>query len=909
MRRIVFSKFTISVSLAFCFVGCTSNPSIISENNTKIIYTEHKANSTLIINLSDIFKQSKNNFSVKRYSFYDNQVDTIRVAVYSADSTGTIQPPVKPETERIIYKSEGISSVYLSVKAGQNKVVVVETRSKDVDLSILPVNFDNKIVLSRFMAAVKTNEGVNTTININQGSYPAAQIIKKIMDDPLPANRIIASNIDIVKLETFIKALTGYDINTNTYTGINPAYVDINSIKDDIITNGGKIPTYQRGVFDNEVKGTLRVMIKNALGPAGIIVKNAVITINDLTSTNVSSSVNDTTIIENISMGTWLLRIFATDPITGKAIYADKVFNIFKGNTEINFTDSGLGSIIPAVPTAKKIVFENINNNDYLPLNSPVALSVGSGITLRAKVFMTDGTTNSNVTWTIPVNNPVVAGDNVVTVNNGSISALAAGAATIRAKATDDINNNVPPLDVNVNVTAVATAGDGPTITGFSPTSTSTGTDVTIWGNNFDDTSLNSTKVKFNGINVADPAGYKKISKTEMTVTVPANATTGKISVTTSKGTVISNDFFIVKSPVIPDPKGMVFIPGNDFYMGINGTTDNDYYPRHKVTLSDFHIDKTEVTNSQFNDNFINNNGYTNNNNWIIELNGKKNYEPLIWRNNTFGYTYPGKVSLDQSVNNKLLIAKGNNLTTSSPPVKTGSSVDFINNNSEVRHGTVATAIFNAVTGNTEITLNETQNVNVTDSILQTLDGANIKPLYWNDTRFNQSSQPVVGISWYEALAYAQSLGKRLPTEAEWEYAARGTDERYYPWGADFPSLSNLRANGYFGDLGKGDGYQYSANAGSYSNGDSPFGLKDMSGNVYEWINDWYGQKYYANSPLENPLGPGIGGSKVLRGGSWYNHPYFNNDATKLQNSLSTYYRFFSSPTNRSNYIGFRTAK
>ena len=96
---------------------------------------------------------------------------------------------------------------------------------------------------------------------------------------------------------------------------------------------------------------------------------------------------------------------------------------------------------------------------------------------------------------------------------------------------------------------------------------------------------------------------------------------------------------------------------------------------------------------------------------------------------------------------------------------------------------------------------------------------------------------------------------------------------------------------------------------GDYINGDSPFGLVDMSGNAYEWVNDWYGSKYYANSPINNPQGSGIGGTKVLRGGSWFNHPYFSNDSSKITNSMTTYYRLFSSPTNRSNYLGFRTAK
>lgn len=82
-----------------------------------------------------------------------------------------------------------------------------------------------------------------------------------------------------------------------------------------------------------------------------------------------------------------------------------------------------------------------------------------------------------------------------------------------------------------------------------------------------------------------------------------------------------------------------------------------------------------------------------------------------------------------------------------------------------------------------------------------------------------------------------------------------------------------------------------------------------MSGNAFEWVSDYYDPKYYTSNPMENPKGPSIGGTKVLRGGSWYNHPYFTNDQTKMLDSMKTYTRFYSSPSNRSNYIGFRTAR
>jgi serine/threonine protein kinase len=131
-----------------------------------------------------------------------------------------------------------------------------------------------------------------------------------------------------------------------------------------------------------------------------------------------------------------------------------------------------------------------------------------------------------------------------------------------------------------------------------------------------------------------------------------------------------------------------------------------------------------------------------------------------------------------------------------------------------------------------------------------------------NDSNFMGSLQPIVGIDWNNANAYCQWSGRRLPSEAEWEKAARGTEGKTYPWGNETPSKDLLNM------AQSGDGYENTAPVGSFPKGASPYGAMDMAGNVWEWTADWYG--VYSSGRQENPQGPSSGDGRVLRGGSWY---------------------------------------
>ena len=190
--------------------------------------------------------------------------------------------------------------------------------------------------------------------------------------------------------------------------------------------------------------------------------------------------------------------------------------------------------------------------------------------------------------------------------------------------------------------------------------------------------------------------------------------------------------------------------------------------------------------------------------------------------------------------------------------------------------------------------LNENKNeahrfIEITPSVTVKFDDNVYQP------REGLENYPVNRVSWFGADAYCKWKEKRLPTEAEWEKAARGTDQRIFPWGNEFPDNSRVTFRRKFSEKG----FQVMEPVEGMKNGVSPFRVHQMAGNVWEWVSDWFDATAYQDENRIDPKGPESGISKVLRGGNWYYKAYY----------MRTTYRFNERPDIFKVWQGFRCAR
>jgi formylglycine-generating enzyme required for sulfatase activity len=258
------------------------------------------------------------------------------------------------------------------------------------------------------------------------------------------------------------------------------------------------------------------------------------------------------------------------------------------------------------------------------------------------------------------------------------------------------------------------------------------------------------------------------------------------------------------------DGMWMVYVPQGNFQMGSDDGTDYEK-PMHTVWLDAFWIDKTEVTNTQFEE-------------FVRQSNYQTDAEVAGW-----SYVY-------DMASTKWLKVSGANWRHPRGP---SSNLDGLENH------------------------------------------------------------PVTYISWNDALAYCRWAGRRLPSEAEWEKAARGTDSRIYPWGNQRPdqyllNFADKNISLAWADKNMDDGYAFTSPVGNYPQGVSPYGALDMAGNVWEWVNDWYDPNYYQQQTFwSNPAGPSVKSGRVLRGGSWADSANVTRSSFRLAYYPMDWYAFY----------------
>lgn len=770
-----------ALSVASCSQVNSSNINIQGQSLSEV------KTGKLTLNLSLL---KNNRFSTKGV-FTDPLITKVRVDVEGYNMT--------KQTVYFDWSPSSVNtSISLNVPAGKNRVV-----------SVTGMDNSNNII-AKLMGLTDISIDSPNILSLNYGETPAARVVALI----LSGNRKdIADKIDGNDLKQLISNITGYSDTDNAYN-LNPNYVDVNAIAQNVMANDGDInPSITTGLT-TQVIGNLKVIVKDERG--NNILNGVKLSVNDISTHSFVTNGASTNI--NADAGYWELTAKAfvnaqgalTIPLNEKE-ERDLILsggNRLYAKAMVSVKDSAEQEITLYLKPLKVDRVELYK--DDVKINRTVKLELGRPEDYDARVIFEDETyENDEVIW--EVSNTDIA----YVTPSGSISGLKDGSTTLKiiSIVDRDIDESYT-LDVQENILT-------PYIDVFSPSSGSTGDIITITGKNFNDLVPSENIVRFNGIK----ADVLSASTESLRVRLPVGPTSGYISVTTSNGATTSTTKF---SGTDTGDINMVRVSAGSFLMGSpSGTGGPSENPQISVNVSSFLIDKYEVTNKDYKE-FIKADGYNN---------------PEFWTSSGWSW----------KVNNSIT-----------------------------------------------------------------------QPAYWGDSTVNQDNQPVVGVSWYEAAAYSKWLGKRLPTEAEWEYTARGALANIYPWGNDASDIST-RVNGFFGSEGGNDGFKFVSPVGRFCGGatldsasytgtsinstcatdltnpDTGNRIYDLSGNVSEWVSDWYQFEYLGRtSNFTNPSGPISGTFKVSKGGSW------SNGATELR---APYREQYFNPESRSKTLGFRCAK
>ncbi len=892
----------LAVSLSSNMTACSDINSVPIQNTQSLSKTNGFGNLTIKL---DAFKSG---FKTKS-DFSDTAISKVKIEVTGFGITTPISKTVE-------WTRNSTETYSISIPNGKNRIVSVTGMD----------SLNNPIATMLGLTDIYADS--TTVLSLSYGTTPAARIVKQILE----TRAEVVNKINADKLKRLIYNITDYRDSDNTFFKLDPLKIDVYAIAQRILSNDGEIDPNDTADFMKEVEfGKIKLYIKDKQGNPVNLSNGVSVKVNDI-SGKTPVQMGDYSLLD-VDQGIWQITAKAYKnangttfvvPIDskdakniilngGNVLFAKQTIDV-KGTQEQEVTLT-----LDTLKVKEVKLFDGENQTV-----SSIVSEINKPTNYDARVIYEDGSySDDEVIWEIS--------DNTVfgVSPTGLITGYKKGGATLTIRAILDRNKtNSYSIDVR-------DSGIGPVITGFSQ---QVGDTITIYGRNFDDLVPLNNIVKINGFK----ADVISVTTDSIKVKVPnsGNVGTGYITVDTSKGSDSSDTKF--SGGAIAIGNDSVEIMGGDFIMGSPSLTTKNLLAdmsalitkEDKIRLfisnpSSADASLTSATNVKTLTATQITNISTNTTLDLSALNLDITLAPLDMTLDTFMKNQivkyiSGATQIKEDV---LRNAMGNQTVTYHSLLtilKNGyAGTTFSPSESPMIKVNVATFVMDKY----EVTNKEYKKFMDGDGYNKreywTAEGWNwkqsnniTKPLNWEDPKYNQEENPVVGVSWYEAYAYAKWSGKRLPSEAEWEYAAKGMSTstfiwgRMYPWGNDSPSEINRKANGYFGSDGSLDGFKNLAPANSFIanpndgrtlSSSASGGVVNMSGNVMEWVNDWYQYEYYGrDTEFSNPMGPVTGVFKSVRGGSW------THGKNELRNSNREQ---FLNPSSRNVNLGFRCVK